>query len=44
MSKPRESAADWGSVDSEKVIAFAEAQLAEERLMTGDARVPVFVH
>ena len=27
--------ADWGDVNSEKVIAFAEAQLAEERLKTG---------
>lgn len=28
---------NWGNVDSEKVIQFAEAELVEERLKTGQA-------
>jgi len=36
--------ADWGNVNSEKVIAFAEAQLAEEHLKIGRTHVPASIH
>jgi hypothetical protein len=35
--------ADWGNVNSEKVIAFAETQLAEEHLKTRRATDPASV-
>ena len=36
--------ADWGSVNSEKVIAFAEKQLAEEHLKIPHTPIPASVH
>ena len=36
--------ADWGNVNSEKVIAFAEAQLAEEDHTDGHTRVSAALH
>ena len=35
---------DWGNVDGEQVIEFAEEQLAEEHLKTRQTLVPPFVH
>jgi hypothetical protein len=36
--------ADWGNVNSEKVIAFAEAQLAEEDHKDGQTLVSPALH